>query len=175
MGFRIGGRKRSVHLGLIIRLIDTTTGEVIDSQRVEGSAKSKSLDLGVNLGGVDFNSDSFKATPLGKATQMAIDNSVEYIAKRLRTHPFTGRVIKVKGNMIYIGAGETHGANAGDIFTVYSVGEELIDPYTGELLGRDELKLGKVKIFNVQEKFSKASPVKELRGVKIGDVVRPEK
>lgn len=174
-GFRIGGRKHSVHLGLLIRLIDTTTGEVIDSQRVEGAARSKSLDVGINFRGASFGSNSFKATPLGKATQIAIDNAVEYIAKRLRNHPFTGRVIKVKGNMIYISAGEMHGAEAGDIFTVYSVGEELIDPYTGELLGRDEVKLGKVKIFNVQEKFSKANPVAELRGVKIGDVVRPAK
>ena len=174
-GFRIGGRKHSVHIGLIIRLIDTTTGEVIDSQRVEGKARSKSVDLGINYGGVGFGSNSSKATPLGKATQIAIDNAVEYVAGRLKNIPFQGRVIKLKGNIVYVSAGDKHGTNVGDVFNIYSVGEELIDPNTGEILGVDEVKIGKVKIIQVQEKFSKTSPVGDLRGVKIGDTVRFEK
>ena len=47
-GIRIGGKKAEAHVGLIIRLIDTTTGEVLHSQRVEGKAKSGGMSLGVN-------------------------------------------------------------------------------------------------------------------------------
>jgi len=171
-GFRIGGSSTSVHLGLIIRLIDSTTGQVIDSKRMEGKAKGSGMNLGVDFGGVNFGSDSFKATPLGKATQITIDKAVDFIAKKLKNVPYKGRVIKVKGNIVYISAGKTIGTTQGAMFDVYSVGEEMIDPDTGELLGVDEVKIGKIKVFDVQEKFSKAKPEGDLLGIKVGDYVQ---
>jgi curli biogenesis system outer membrane secretion channel CsgG len=174
MGVRIGGAKKEAHVGLIIRLIDTTTGEVLVSKRVEGKAKAGSFGLGINIKGVGFGTKGFKKTPLGKATQIAIDNAVEAIAEGLRNVPYQGRVILVKGNNIYLSAGRRTGASVGDVFTVYSRGEELIDPDTGEMLGSEEEKLGKVKIFSVKEKFSKARPVGTIEGVEKGNIIRAE-
>ena len=37
----------------------------------------------------------------------------------------------------------------GDIFNVFAQGEELKDPDTGEVLGKEEVKVGKVKITQV--------------------------
>lgn len=172
-GIRIGGEKKEAHVGLIIRLIDTTTGEVLDSHRVEGKAKAGGFKLGVDLGGIDFGTKSFKKTPLGKATQIAIDNAVEFIVSKLKDLPFQGRVIKVKGGEVYISAGERNGATVGDIFTVYSEGEELIDPDTGELLGTEEEEIGAVKIYQVKEKFSKAKIISG-EGIKRGNLIRSQ-
>jgi curli biogenesis system outer membrane secretion channel CsgG len=171
-GFRIGSKSGGAHVGLIIRLIDTTTGQVLDSKRVEGTAKSGGFKLGFNIGDAGFGTESFKKTPLGKATQIAIDNAVEFIAAKMRNLPFQGRVIKVSGNDVYLGAGEQYGASVGETFTVYRKGEELVDPDTGEILGSEEESVGTVKIFEVKEKYSKARAVSGTGKIKRGDIFR---
>lgn len=172
-GISIGSKKQVVHVALIIRLIDTTTSEVIDSQRVEGSAESGGIDFGLSLMGANFGTDSYKKTPIGKAIQMAMDDAVEYTAKRLRDLPYQGRVIKVKENVIYLSVSRKTGVSEGDVFAIHSKGEELVDPETGELLGSDLEYLGKAEVFNVQDKYSKAK-ITGVTGVKVGDIFRQE-
>ncbi len=173
-GFRVGSNREEAHVGLIIRLMDTTTGEVLASKRVEGKAQSGGMSLGVSAGIVDFGTDSFKKTPLGKATQIAIDNAVEFIAAELRDRPFQGSVVKCSGSEVYLSAGQKDGCSVGDTFTVYSAGEELVDPSTGELLGVDEEKIGTVKVYEVKEKYSKANITSGGTGIKAGDIIRSQ-
>lgn len=156
-GFSIGQKREEAHVGVIIRLIDTTTGEVLSSQRVEGKAKSGGVSWGADTHGVSFGSDGFKKTPLGKATQIAIDNAVAFIASEMQTIPFQAKVIRNAGSTIYINAGERNNVSVGDTFNVYSAGEPLIDPDTGETLGFEESKIGTIKVTSIQEKFSKAT------------------
>ena len=84
-GFSFGGSKVKAHIGLIIRLIDSTTSEVIASQRVEGSAKQGGTDFSVAEGGFDFSQSGQKRTPINKAVQIAIDNAVNYVATQMKT------------------------------------------------------------------------------------------
>lgn len=170
-GLKLGSKSGDAHVGMIIRLIDTTTGQVLDSKRVEGKAESGGFEFGLDLGGIDFGTDSFQNTPMGKATQMAIDEAVEYISEKLRGVPFKGRIIQVKNEDIYLSAGTRNGSSVGDMFTVYSVGEELVDPDTGEILGSEEEQIGSVEIFEVKEKYSKAKVVSGNR-IQEGDAIR---
>lgn len=172
MGVRVGGSKKEAHVGLIIRLIDSTTSEVLASERVEGKAKAGGFNIGLNVKGVGFGTEGFKKTPLGKATQMAIDTAVEKISAGLKDIPYQGRVILVKGDSVYLSAGARTGASVGDVFTVYSLGEELVDPDTGEMLGSEEEDIGRVKIYSIKEKFSKARAVGTLSGVEKGNIIR---
>jgi hypothetical protein len=171
MGLRINIKKAEAHIGLIIRLIDTTTGQVLDSHRVEGKAKSGGFKIGLDIHGVDFGTGAFKKTALGKATQIAIDNAVEFIAAKLKDLPFQGRIIKVKEEQIYLTAGMRNGASTGDVFAVYTVDEELVDPDTGELLGAEEEKIGTVEIFQVKEKYSMAK-ILNGKDFKRGNIIR---
>lgn len=173
MGVRIRTKKDEAHIGLTIRLIDTTTGQVLDSNRVEGRAESGGFKFGLDFGGSDFGTEAFKKTPLGKATQIAIDNAVGFIAAKLKAIPFKGRIIKIKEDDIYLTAGKQNGASIGDVFNVYTVDEELVDPDTGELLGAEETKIGTVKIFQIEEKFSKAK-ILNGKDFNMGDVIRRE-
>ncbi len=172
-GIKLANKREEAHVGLIIRLIDTTTGQVLDSQRVEGKATAGGLGVGVDIGGVDFGTEGFSKTPLGKATQIAIDNAVAYIAGKLKNVPYQGRVIKVSGDDIYINAGQRNGCAVGDTFTVFSVGEALVDPDTGEKLGSEEKKKGVIKVYDVQEKFAKAKAEGKLEPAAAqGDIIR---
>jgi len=171
--FNVGNKRGEAHVGLIIRLIDTTTGEVLDSQRVEGKAASGGVDIGWESSGASFQSDSFKTTPLGKATQLAIDEAVFLIASRLKDVPFQGRVIKVNGeDELLIRGGVSAGMSVGDTFTLYSVGESLVDPDTGEQLGTEMEKKGSIKVTHVEEKYAKAKSDAPLAGIKIGDIIK---
>ncbi|MBI4390117.1 MAG: hypothetical protein HY580_08045 [Nitrospinae bacterium] len=159
-GFSIGSSSTTAHVAVILRIIDTTTGEVLDSARVEGKAEGSGLKFGASVGGVDFGTEGFAKTPLGKATQIAIDNAVLKIVERLKAVPIAGRIVKVAGGDIYTNLGERNGVAPGDVFQVFAPGEELINPDTGERLGSEKTKMGSIKITTVQEKFSKAVPEK---------------
>ena len=174
-GFKIGAKREEAHVGLIIRLIDTTTGEVLDSQRVEGKATAGGTSFGMNVAGVGFGTSGFAKTPLGKATQMAIDNAVSLIAGKLKGVPFQARIVKVNGeDEVLISGGEKTGISNGDTFTIYSVGEALVDPTTGEQLGSELEKKGSVKVTKVEEKYAKAKADGSLKGIKPGDIVKAQ-
>ena len=154
-GFSLGAKKSSATIGVIIQLIDSTTGEILDSKRIDGEAKSGGLSFGYS-GSFDINSSGFKKTPVGKAAQMAIDRAVHYLTKKLANVPWRGKVILTKEDTIFVNAGMNAGIEQGDLFEVYREGESLIDPDTGMDLGSERSRIGDIKVFEVREKFSKA-------------------
>ena len=171
-GFSLGAKKSSAHIGVIIQLIDSTTGEILDSKRVEGEAKSGGLSLGYS-GDFDINSSNFQKTPLGKAVQMAIDRAVVYISQKAADISWRGKVVMVKDDEIFINAGQNVGVQSGDTFSVWHEGEALIDPDTGIELGRDSSKVADVSVFAVEDKFSKAKVVGAAQAeIQKGDVVK---
>ena len=60
------------------------------------------------------------------------------------------------------------------MFTIYTVGEALVDPATGEQLGSELEKKGTVKVTKVEEKYAKAKSDSSLKGVKAGDIVKAQ-
>ena len=155
-GISLGSSKSSAHVAVILRIIDTTSGQVLDSVRVEGEAKAKGMKIGVAKGGVDFGTENFKKTPLGEATQIAIDKAVVEISGRLEKIPFEGRIVKVEEGAIYTNMGSRNGVAQGSVFDVLTEGEVLTDPVTGEKLGAEKTKVGTIKITSLEEKFSRA-------------------
>lgn len=155
-GISLGSNKATAHVAVILRIVDSTSGEVLDSVRVEGEAKAKGMKIGIAKGGVDFGTESFKKTPLGEATQIAIDKAVLEIAKKLEAIPFEGRIIKMEGDTIFTNIGVRNGGAAESTFNVFIKGEELLDPVTGENLGSERTKIGAIKIISTEDKFSKA-------------------
>lgn len=175
MGLNVGSDKGESHVGLIVRLIDTTTGVVIISKRVETKVPTGGFNVGFTFNTFGFKSNSFKNTSLGKATQIAIDEAVAFIAKELRNKPFEGRIIKTKGKKgVLISAGARNGVSVGDSFAVYSIGEELKDPYTGEILGFEEKKAGMMKVTSVKPRYSEGVMEKKSLRVKTGDLIRSQ-
>jgi curli biogenesis system outer membrane secretion channel CsgG len=156
-GIQLGSDAAEAHVAVILRIIDSSTGQVLASERVEGKAKSGGTTFGLSKGGFGFKSSGFKKTPLGKAVQIVIDRAVVKITQKLDPIPFEGKVIKMSGGTVFTNMGKRNGLNQGDTFTVFSPGEEMIDPDTGENLGSDRTEVGKITITSVKDKFSKAS------------------
>lgn len=155
-GFNLNMKKERAHIAVIIRLIDTSTGEVLDSQRIEGDAESGGVGFGYSGGGSGFGSSGFTKTPIGKACQVAIDRAVAYIFAKTKDMPWEGKIVAVKNGNLIINSGSNVGIMAGDVFEVYNLGEEFIDPDTGMSLGSESSKIGELEVISVMEKFCKA-------------------
>jgi hypothetical protein len=169
-GVNIGMGKSDAHIAVIIQLIDSTTGQILDSQRVEGLADASGFALGYS-GSFHIGSSSFKKTPLGKATQIAIDRALSYISERMAKIPWQGRVVTVKDGLVYINAGSDTGITNGETFVVYRKGESLIDPETGVELGAEKTKIGDIIISEIEPKFSKAKILSNTTEIKASDLV----
>lgn len=158
-GFSVGGSSSSSHVAVIIYLYDTTTGQVLYSQRCEGRAEKGGLSFGIAQSDWAFGSSGFKSTPMGKATQMAIDKAVAFISAKMSNIPWQGRIVKADSSKVYLNVGASGGIRMGDEFSVYREGEALIDPESGLNLGSEATKIGRVQVVKVQDKFSIATPI----------------
>lgn len=158
-GVNVGFESSTAHVAVIVYLYDTTTGQVLDSQRCEGKAEAGGLTWSVTKKDYSFGASGFKETPLGQATQRAIDNAVYFIVKRMANVPWQGRIVQAKEGQVYINAGASGGIHVGDEFDVYREGEALVDPESGLNLGAELTPIGKIQVIEVQDKFSKAVPV----------------
>ena len=172
-GVTVNMQRSTAHVAIIIRLIDTTTGQVIDSQRVEGEARSGGLGFGYADSDFDFFQSGYSKTPIGEATQIAIDRAVEYVIRRMCDIPWEGKVVTVRDNEVIINAGSNAGIETGDRFSVFHQGREFVDPDTGVSLGSELSKIGQIEAVNVQDKYTKAVPVSGS-GFSAKDVVRFE-
>lgn len=172
-GVTIGGAKSSAHVAVIVQIIDSTTTEVLDSERVEGLAEAGGFSIGYS-GAWSLGSSSFKKTPLGKATQIAIDRAVVYISDKLAKLFWQGRVVTVKDGLVYVNAGSEAGMVSGMTFAVYHKGESLIDPETGIELGSEKTKIAEISVVEVQPKFSKAKILNSTGEIAASDLVLAE-
>lgn len=171
-GVSVRNDSASAHVAVIIRLIDSTTTEVIASQRVEGEASEGGVAFSASAGVVNFGQSAFKKTPLGKATQMAIDRAVNYIATQMAALPWKGKVIKVDDQgLILVNAGSQSGMSGGQILRVSRPGESILDPDTGMELGQQAEVLGTIQIDEVLEKYSKAKTVFLSKPAQTGDLL----
>jgi curli biogenesis system outer membrane secretion channel CsgG len=170
-GIGIGGKTNTGHVAIDMRLIDATTGQVLQSERAEGKITSSGIGGIAFFSGVAFGGTAYKKTALGKATRAAVQEAVMFIVNSMEDQPWQGSVVKAEANQIYINGGYNMGIDTGMVFTVYSKGEELIDPATGLSLGSALTRAGTVRVTQVTEKFSIAEII-EGSGFKRNDVVK---
>lgn len=159
MGSLFGSRATASHkeavLEISLRLIDTTTGQVISTSTAQGSASSNgvSADVVSTKTGAAFGGELFQNTPIGQAAQDAIKNGVELIAAAMRNVPWSALVVDAS-DKIYVNAGSERNVTAGMTLNVYRKGKVLTDPGTGETLDVEMEKIGEIQIDSVRPKLS---------------------
>jgi len=161
-------------------LFSTETAEGQSSKRLSGRAALLEPDLS-KFQRMNFGDREFNHTTIGRALRSAIDQAVKKVKLSLRMAPYPhyverkeakkekeykepslkgvslrGRIIKVVEDKFYINCVASSGVKVGDIFTVYSLGEEIIDPLTGESLGVEMKRAGEIKVIEVEDRYSTA-------------------
>ena len=79
-GISLGGSKGKAYIAVDLRVIDTTTGEVVDSRTVEANSSKSGLRLGFFKSGVGGNLNTKKKTPAMKAVRAVIMEISEYLS-----------------------------------------------------------------------------------------------
>ena len=158
-------------VGIDLRLIDTTTGQVVQSQHAEAKVEDRGISTDVGSHGVAFGGDTFTKTPLGRATQQAVDKAVAFVLDATKPLPWTGRVVDASADQVFVNAGANAGIRPGDRFAVSAITKQLTDPASGALLGVIEERLGDIEVVNVQEQYSVARMNAPFQ-TKRGDLVR---
>lgn len=79
-GISLGGSKGKAYIAVDLRVIDTTSGEVVDHRTVEANSSKTGLNLGFFKSGVGGNLNTKKKTPAMKAVRAVIMEISDYLA-----------------------------------------------------------------------------------------------
>lgn len=161
MGPRAGVKSQTSVMEISLRLIDTTTGQVISTSAAQGSASSTGADAALvnTRSGATLGANAFQNTPIGQAGEQAIIKAVELIAVGMRNVPWSALVVDAADGKVYVNAGAERNVQPGMELNVYRKGKVFTDPATGVVLDVDMNKIGVIRINGVREKLSTATVV----------------
>ncbi|MEM0965040.1 MAG: CsgG/HfaB family protein [Verrucomicrobiota bacterium] len=170
-GFRIGGSGGKAQITTIVKIIDSTTGEIVAKERVTGEAGRKGLNVGYVASSWGADLGGFTKTPIGEAAYDNVVLSTRFLAEEFEDFSLEGAVVTVSGDRIIINRGSNFNIPEGQTFVVREQGELLLDPTTGDVLERIEGDVvSTIKVNKVSDKISYAELVDGVLPKK-GDVV----
>jgi curli biogenesis system outer membrane secretion channel CsgG len=142
-----------------LRLIDTSTGQIIATSKASGTADSTNANVSaVNTrSGANVGASTFKNTPLGEAAESAINEAVKQIDLGMGKVPWSASVVAFDNGKVYVGAGAAQNLKAGMTLHVYRRGKILTDPDTGAVLDVLMSSVGTIQIQSVSDKVSIAT------------------
>ena len=157
--------KRVFRVSVVSKLYSSSTGKLIQSANLQtGNDEFK-----------DITENRSYSTKDGNLTDELMVAVARNLAEKIATHfadvIFPAKVLVRRDKEVTINRGEGGGVAVGETFNVYALGEEMIDPDTKESLGREEVKVGKVKITQVNPRTSTAE-ILEDTGIDKGVILR---
>jgi curli biogenesis system outer membrane secretion channel CsgG len=152
-----GGANRAV-MGMTLYVVDVESGEIICSESLEESVRAGDLNVKAVYQGVAFGGRVFYRTPLGRATGAVIDRAVRRVSDTIANRPWEPKIAHVQpDNTVIINGGRNRGMTVGAEFEVIEAGAPVIDPDSGDVLGRQPGRpLGRVRVLTVAECYSVA-------------------
>jgi len=145
--------KRVIRLSCVGKIYDSTTGKLLESTNFQISNKDISENKTYSARDSNLNEDLLVAI----AREMS-----GKIANRVTDVIFPPKVLSKRDKQITINRGDGTDIAVGQIWNVFALGEELIDPDTKESLGREEILIGKAKITSILPKTSTAEIIEDL-------------
>lgn len=150
-GRGVGGKVVTGQAKLTARLIDTTTAEILGAYDGEGKHRfGKGAFAGADFG-KKFDSGLASKVLDEAVAQLAsgISDSAGNLDPSTVRGGLQGKVAKVDGGNVYLNVGSDVGVKIGDRFEIRSLGEQIKDPDTGEVLGGEETVVGMVEVTKV--------------------------
>jgi len=167
----IGVSRSTSEVAMSFRVIDATTSAQLFNTTTRATAENWGLDLSGLTGKSGGAVATQNASPINYAVQSCINKGVYELVTKLKARPWSGAVVKVDGQTVYINAGTNGGLTAGAELVAVGQGKELFDPVTGESLGKETSVIGILRVVDVKEKYSVAEITEGCKGLKTGDRV----
>ena len=169
-------RSQKMEAALDARAFSTSTGEIVWAD----TAKDETSDSSVYVAGAGGGAND--RNKVDKLMRPVVQKLAASLAKASLSSSglggagdasgVVGKIAKADGGTLYVNAGSEAGVMEGDEFAVYRVGEQIKDPDTGEVLGANEMKVGRVKITSVKGPRLSIAAAVSGSGFKAGDTLR---
>ena len=156
--------KRKVRLSSVGKIYEVATGKLLESANFQ-LAKGTGTEI---QAGTRNDSAPHEELLVQMTREMA-----QQIAGRVTDVVFPAKIMAITGKLATLTRGDGSGIEKGQVWTVYATGKQLVDPDTQEVLGVEEIPIGKVKVVNVTPKFSQAEIIEDF-GVAEGQILRLE-
>jgi TolB-like protein len=140
-----------------VRIVDSRGGKVVAANKFAVEHEDRNFKD-------EVTPDDFVEALKEKTVRTIVNGIVDGV--------FPLKVIRVEGDKIYINRGDSVAFKVGDTLSVVTLGEGLLDPDTGEVLGNAEEVVGTVTVTDIQNKFSVAKVVTGAGKIAKGAVVR---
>jgi curli biogenesis system outer membrane secretion channel CsgG len=158
-GIHVGGGGGKGEVNATIYVVDSTTGQVLASKSIIGVSTRAGLDLGWVGHGWSADAGGYQKDNVGKAITAACKDAVDFIMDQLPRIAWSGTVVQVAGDKVYVNRGSREGINAGQEFVVGEA-ESIRDPDTGEVLDQTMKEIARLQVSQVKEKVSICTVVK---------------
>ena len=174
-GINIG--KKGYHAAVDIRIIDSTTGEIVFADTGEHSVSKPTVKVFGFGGGESYNSKTATEVLREALSQLSDKmSSASFIKEKASRSAAavaskTVLVADVDGKMVSFNGGTETGLQDGDEVGIYRKGKVIKDPATGKVLKVKYKKVGTVKITEALSGYSEGR-VTEGSGFQVGDEIR---
>lgn len=144
-----------------MRIVDSRTSRVVSADKGEVVHEIKSLHENRIPVAVDGGySDSLQRLLCEDLVLKTIDG----------VYPV--RVASITAGQVTLNRGQGGGLEVGQVLDVYAEGQTVVDPDTGETLGAEEFKIGKIKVTEILPRFSKGAVVEASAPIPQGAICR---
>lgn len=173
-GFSV--KKQRMDAALDVRAISATTGEIVWSDsKSESTSDSSVYVAGAGGGSQDRQKLDRLLRPIVQKLARSLAEAelpTSGLGGAADASGIAGKVAKAEGTTVFLNVGAEAGVSEGEEFDVFRVGEVIKDPDTGEVLGADEKRVGRVRVTAVKGPRLSTASVVEGGGLKAGDVLK---
>lgn len=156
--------RRTVRLSVVLKLYDTQNGVLLEAPSVLVNRTT----VNENAAFAQTDGDATESLLLEVTKQAAAQGT-----RKILDATFPAQVLLVSGSAITFNRGAGTGVEKDQVWKIHSVGQVLVDPDTGEELGKAAQYVGKIRITTVETKFAVGEVIENL-GIQKGSVLRME-
>ena len=158
----VGTSRTTARATVLIRVIETSSGKILASQRSDGTSVGSGLNLGFayqdakpnKLEGFDINFGKIEDTSVGKAVAKAVKLAVTRTANKVNSHPWEARVADLDAEFVYLNAGTNAGLTVGSQLLCNKLGKTISDPQTGEVLDVVTIPVCMLEVVSIKERIA---------------------
>lgn len=153
-GFLSSSKKQEATATIDLRLVDTKTGQVIESVTGQGSSSTETANT-LGFGSVA----SFDGSLNDQAIGAAVNAAVEKMTQLMLTKPWTADILTVEDGLVYFSGGESQGIVQGMDFSVFKKGRQVKSATTGSVITLPGTKVGELSVIGTfgDEELSEGS------------------
>ena len=157
-------RRQAVSITVRSKLYDALSGRLLDTATHRYSTNRSYLALA---------SEGEMESSRSIIEDAAIDISSRIVSQTANA-AFPIKVLEKVENELTINRGIGDHIKVGQVYNVFNIGKEIRDPTTGDILGEDEVLVGRTYVTSLRDKFSKTT-ILENNGIIPGSILRISK